>query len=223
VRSKLSCVVLGIAVGGMILRGWIWLHDVAAAPAGVDPWVQYIHYLYVPTWARLDGLLCGVLLAVIRFYRARWWQTIQSKSDALGLAALVVIACCVALFDGHRADFTPIVFGYPLLAVGMACLVACASSQTGLLGKTRLPGIQWLATISYSLYLTHKAVYASLNHYLGAWVNGHGVVTLLAYVAAALAVASVLYYSVEGPFLRLRSRILKARLEKAQAVPVIGV
>lgn len=221
-KFKLSCVVLGVLVGGMILRGSIWLHDVATPPAGVDPWILYMRYLYVPTWARLDGLLCGVLLAVIRFYRPRLWQAIQSKSNAFGLAALVVIAGCVALFNNHRADFTPLVFGYPLLAVGMACLVACASNPTGLLGKTRLPGIQWLATISYSLYLTHKAVYASLNRYLGASINGHGVITFLVYVAAALAVASVLYYSVEGPFLKFRSRFLKPRPDKARAVTVIG-
>lgn len=205
-----------VVVGGMVLRGWLWLHEVNPARVPDELVGQhYLYFLYNPTWARLDDLLAGVALAVVRCYRTGWWAWLQTRANTVGMIGIGIVVACMALFWQRRVLFAPNVFGYPLLALGMACLVCSATSAQGVLGRWRVPGVQWLALASYSLYLSHKAVYALIHNRLGQWVDGHGVWTLLFYVAAVLGVGAVLYYGVERPFLTLRRRVRAARAQRA--------
>lgn len=206
--SIAACLVLG----GIALRGWLWMHRLQ--PVMLDGGAAgpvYLRYLYDPTWARLDELLDGVLLAAFCCYRERGWAWLQAHANAVSALGLGIVGICVVWFDGRRMDWPPNVFGYPLLALGLTLLVAAGASARGVLGRLAVPGAGWVARVSYSLYLTHKAVYMLVHRHLGAWVEGHGLLTLLAYALAVLAVGAALHYGVERPFLRLRRRVL-ARL-----------
>ena len=83
--------------------------------------------------------------------------------------------------------------------------------------RWRVPGAQWLALASYSLYLTHKAVYGLVHARLGRWVDGHGAWTFLVYAAAVLGIGALLHYGVERPFLKLRQRVRASRAQHAGA------
>jgi peptidoglycan/LPS O-acetylase OafA/YrhL len=222
-RASLRAVVAVASVlvlGGMLLRGGLWIHEVAPVlQAGGDAGAVYQRTLYVPTWARLDDLLAGVLLAAVRVYRPLWWCRLQSRANTLALLGLVIVAACMLGFRQHRMDLWPNVVGYPLLALGLAALVCAAASPHGVLGRHRLPGVQWLALASYSLYLTHKAVYGLVHRRLGAWVDGHGTWTVLAYACAVLLAGAGLYYGVERPFLRWRARLLANTRGRVHGAP----
>lgn len=207
-----------VVAGGMLLRGWLWMSEVN--PAHVPDNLlgpHYMHYLYNPTWARLDELLAGVALAAVRCYRSEWWIWLQARANAVGVLGTAIVIGCMALFWQQRLAFVPNVFGYPLLALGLACLVCSAASTRGVLGRWRLPGVQWLALASYSLYLTHKAVFGLVHAHLGRWVDGHGAWTFLIYATAVLGVGALLYYGVERPFLRWRRRLRSARADRLGA------
>jgi peptidoglycan/LPS O-acetylase OafA/YrhL len=98
------------------------------------------------------------------------------------------------------------VLGFPLLSLGFALLVVAAVSPDGLLARIRFPGTTWIATISYSIYLSHKAVLKLAYTHLPAPLAHHGLLTFASCLAAAIAVAATLHYLVERPFFRLRDR-----------------
>lgn len=72
----------------------------------------------------------------------------------------------------------------------------------------RIPGATIGATLAYSTYLTHKAVMHLDRVYLGSLLSVNWFVSLAIYAVSSLIVASVLYLCIEGPFLRLRERII---------------
>ncbi|MFC4526844.1 acyltransferase [Dyella halodurans] len=200
--------VMGI---GMFMRGYVWLHELAPAGAAGDGAEAQRHFLegiYYPSWSRLDGLLAGVVLATIKAYRKPLWARLQARANAMLLIGLAVTAVAIWLFR-DRTGFIATVLGYPLLACGLGFIVLAGSSAQGLLGRLRIPGAGWLALASYSLYLTHKAVFHLVRVALGQHLDGHAFAVFLIYAVTVLLVGALLHYVVERPFLRWRDRYRK--------------
>ncbi|RCS30802.1 acyltransferase [Rhodanobacter denitrificans] len=189
---------LAVVAVGMLLRA-------QASLRGLD----YLENIYYPTWTRLDGLLAGVTLAAIQAWRKDWWAALQTRAGTLAWLGLLVTGAAIVLFR-HRFTLAASVFGYPLLALGLALLVASAASPRGWLGRRRMPGAGWIAAISYSLYLSHKMVFHAVAGVLTTRPL-HGWAAFAAYAAAVLAAGTLLHYAVERPFLRLRTRLGMAR------------
>jgi peptidoglycan/LPS O-acetylase OafA/YrhL len=102
------------------------------------------------------------------------------------------------------------VFGFPLLSAGFALLVMASVSERGFLGKYRVPGAQLIATVTFSLYLSHKMTWHVIRTYAPEWVRGAGVQAFVVYAVGALLIGGALYLLIERPFLRLRDRWEKA-------------
>ena len=194
-----AAVALLVVVGGIALRSALWWHDTAGQPD--RNW--YIEDLYFPTWARLDGLLAGVMLAALKTFRPTWWTRAQDRARASMWLGLAITAAALVLFR-DRGGLAANAIGWPLLSAGLGLLVFAAAGRGSALGRCRVPGAAWLATISYSLYLSHKIAYHLVQVTLGTRL--HGIVLFAAYAAAALALGSALHLAVERPFLRLRDR-----------------
>jgi peptidoglycan/LPS O-acetylase OafA/YrhL len=64
----------------------------------------------------------------------------------------------------------------------------------------------WLATISYSLYLSHKIAFHIVATTLGARLQGHDAIAFVTYAVVVLMLGAALHYLVERPCLRLRER-----------------
>jgi peptidoglycan/LPS O-acetylase OafA/YrhL len=146
-----------------------------------------------------------VVLATIKTYRASLWEKLQQRTNMASLAGLVITAASLAIFQ-DRAGWLATVFGYPLLSLGFACLVIAGAGTRGWLAAINLPGARWIATISYSLYLSHKAVMHLLKDNLAPFLDGHGYLAFGLYALAITLTAALLQYTVERPFLRLRER-----------------
>lgn len=201
--AKFWAVCSAVLVGGIALRGGIWLHDDATQPQ--RPW--FVEDIYYPTWNRLDGLLMGVMLAAWQVYRPASWARAAQHANLFALAGVVVMALAFWLFR-DRVGLLGNSIGWPVLSLGLALLVFAGAQARGVLGARALPGAGWIAAISYSLYLVHKPMYAVVQAHWGSWLEGRGVVAWLLYGAASLAAAALLYYAVERPFLRLRGVVL---------------
>ena len=186
-----------IVAAGLLLRGYAVLH-------GKD-WLESIYY---PTWTRLDGLLAGVLLAAIQAYRPDWWTAAQRSANTLACVGLLLVGAAIWLFR-DKTGFAASVYGFPLLALGLALLVtACAGSSW--LGRCRVPGAGWVAGISYSLYLSHKLAMHAVHEVLSRWPAMHGLAAFAVYALAIAAAGALLHHAVEQPFLRLRTRVTRA-------------
>lgn len=202
-----------LLAGGMLLRAIAWQQAVAphlgtggdAAQAALG----YVEHIYDPTWNRLDGLLAGVLLAAMRAFRPAWWTRVLRRGPLLLATGAAALAWVVAIEPLSR--FGAIV-QFPLAAVGFACLLAAALSGRLRFASMALPGARPLALLAYSLYLTHRQVYGWLDTQLDDLPATAPLAAFCLYNLAALAVAAVLYWTVERPALRLRDRLLAGRV-----------
>jgi peptidoglycan/LPS O-acetylase OafA/YrhL len=206
---KIGLVALLVLVGGMVLRGWLWQHEVAPAMqtgGGEHAFLlRYVEVIYNPTYTRLDGLLAGVLLAVVKAFRPAWW----SRAMRWALPALVL--GLAGVFASTRLDATSFVgsvVGFPLLSASLALVLVAALSQRTWIGRFSVPGARPIAAISFSLYLTHKQVFHWIDHHFGRALEGSDLLAFALYNGAALAVAALLFMTVERPGLRLRERLM---------------
>ncbi len=200
--------IVSVVLGGIALRWWIFAH-VVHAPAHIDDaGIEFMKYLYYPTYTRLDGLVFGVSLAALQLFRPAWWTRIAGRGHALLATGLGVTGAAVWAFAAqYPSPDHPlrVTFGLPLLSLGLAFLVGAALAGNGMLHR-RLPGAAPLATLSFSLYLTHKAV-AHVDRTLLPWMDGNtGWASAAVYAITCLAAAALLYFAVERPFMVLRDR-----------------
>jgi peptidoglycan/LPS O-acetylase OafA/YrhL len=199
-----------LVVGGIALRAGIWLHNDALQPK--RPW--FIEDLYYPTWARLDGLLVGVMLATLNVYRPRLWARLQARAALLMLAGLALASLAFTLFT-NRTGLAANSLGWPLLSFGFGLLVLAASAW-----RHRVPGAGWLAAVSYSLYLSHKLTMHAVATWIAPSLSLQGLALFPVYAAVILAVGAALHYLVEKPGLQLRDRLAGSRrVTEADSMP----
>ena len=191
-------------VMGMLARGWLW-HDVVDARP--SPQWGYFKYIYYSSYCRLDELMAGVALALLKNYHADAWGRVTAHGNAMLLAGAALCALAFWWFLDDRYALLVTVFGFPLLALGFSLLIVAALSERSVLRTTRVPGAGKLALWSYAIYLTHKQV--SVLGAAALRALGYGPESLLAIVTLLLAgVGSgwLLFRCVETPFMRLRER-----------------
>ena len=191
-----------LVLGGIALRASIWLHNEALQPQ--RPW--FIEDLYYPTWTRLDGLLMGVLLAALQVYRPQWWARLQARSTPLLFGGLAVSALAFGLFS-DRTGLLANTVGWPLLSLGFGLLVLSASAPRGWLARCAVPGVGWLATISYSLYLSHKIAMHAVHTWIAPALSLQGPALFAVHAAVIVGVGAALHYLVERPGLQWRDRL----------------
>lgn len=197
----LALLSLGLLLGGMGLRAAAWLQHTAADPQMLHPW--FVEAIYYPTWNRLDGLWCGVLLASVQVFRPAMWSRARRQVDAIGLLGLGLMGLSFGLF-ADRVGLLANTLGWPVLSLALACLVFAGAGRDSWLGRWRLPLAGPLAAMSYSLYLVHKAVFHLVQSLWGKPLAGTGPLAFLAYGGAAVLAGAALYLLVERPALRWR-------------------
>ena len=198
---------LALLVGGMLARAWAWQTQVQGADM---PLLRYVEHIYNPTYARLDGLLAGAALAAVRQFRPGWWAWMTARGWRFLCAGALGVAAAGVLFR-DPTGFAAAVAGFPLLSLGLAGVLVGMASPAILPGRVALPGARGLATLAFSLYLTHKAVYAWIDLHAGALFDGANLLAQAGYNGAAVLVAAALYFSVERPALRLRAVLARRR------------
>lgn len=186
---------------GIALRGATWLHYAAVDP----PRNWFLEELYYPTWMRLDGLLIGVMLATLRVHRPQIWARLQRRANVFLLGGVAV--CCLAfgLFR-DRTGLLANTFGWPLLSFGFGLLVFAGADRHSLIGRWRVPGVGWIAAISYSLYLSHKIAFHVVHAAIAPSMQGSAGILFLTYALATFLLGAVLHCLVERPFLRWRDQ-----------------
>lgn len=218
--ARIMAAVFLTLVGGMALRAWIWEHDVAPfvlLTQGEGNYIdRYIEKLYNPTYARLDGLLAGLVLALVRAFRPLWWQAMTARGWWFAAAGVAGVVGATRL---QTPGYAGAVLVFPLLGASFAALlVACASGHTWI-GRLRIPGVAPLAAMAFSLYLTNKMSYHLVRTYLGASLPDSNLGLLGAHLAAALGLGTLLYLAVERPGLRLRDRLYRLAPDPDQRTP----
>ena len=208
--GKVLLVAIAVVAFGMALRGVLWLH-------GHERFLELIYY---PTWCRLDGLLAGVLLAALQTYRPAAWSWCQKHANDVILPAGLLLLALGLYVCRQQASHATATFGYPLLAAAFSMLVIAGAAPTSLLAMVTIPSVHWLAMISYSLYLIHKAMFKLAEKYMPLPFAEHPLAIFVAYASLTLLGGAALHYLVEAPFLAIRDRRRPSVLPIAHAAVV---
>mgnify|MGYP000592344189 CR=1 FL=1 len=202
----------GVIAAGMLLRARLWVGHVEAHEYGI-----YLYYklIYYASLCRLDELVAGVALALLKNQHPALWARMTAHGNGVLAAGLAVIGATFWLFLDDHFGFVPTVFGYPLLALGFGLLILAALSQRSILRALRVPGAGQLAVWSYAIYLTHRGMSAVAVQPLQALGYGPRTGPAIA-LLLALSVLSgwVLYRLVETPFMALRARYVPSNLAR---------
>jgi peptidoglycan/LPS O-acetylase OafA/YrhL len=193
---------------GARLRGRTVIYLVISAIAAVFIlriylWCQDRNYpLYFRTDARADALLFGVLVAFL----VREGVTFATTKARTFLNFCCVTALAFIAYDSTKTpDVTLQVWGQlSLLALSSALLIvgAVRGFPEPLNWLFNLGPLRWIGTISYGLYLYHWPIFYRLRDY-----DMQPNLRMVLSFALAFVIATLSYYFVEKPFLRLKDRL----------------
>ena len=201
----------GLVGVGMLARGVLWQrygHPVDGNGNGNG----YMSWVYFDTLSRFDEFIPGVAVAMLKNFHRPAWARLMAHGGALSAVGAAAVAGMLTLayrdyyVDGHWCFFMT-TFGYSLLAMAFALLVAAALSPSARLLRWRVPGADRLALWSYSTYLSHKP----LAYFLSKQLEPLGVsdgARLAIIAVACVAVGGLLYRLVEAPFMARRDRVV---------------
>ena len=206
-------------LAGFAVRAFIWFDMLPKQPSFGK---SYYSLIYYPTWSRLDGLLAGVALAAVYYFKPAAWQKLTRYGNILLVSALLLLAgaWCIA-HDEHQYEMQGAIFGYPAISIAYGALVLAALSPTSLLYRYPSRLMRFIATLSYAIYLTHKQLIHLTLAALKTYKIGEDTYTAFAIcIAVALLGGWLLHIVIERPFLRLRDRLLARGKASKKKVPV---
>lgn len=205
-------ILFGLLLMGMVLRGALWVYY-NQHPANHFHALYYTK-IYYASFCRLDELVFGVAIAILRNFHKDIWIKITEKGNLILLFGIFSSGLTFYLFLQYHYSLFVTAFGYPLLGISFAALTLAALSPNSWLYKTRIPGIATLAVWSYAIYLTHKPVSVFIYRELaGFGVNASSLFAILTITLASILAGWLLYTCIETPFLKLREKIGRVSLD----------
>lgn len=192
-----------LLIGGISLRAWLWTTEVE----GHQNWLPlYMHWIYFPTWGRLDSIVFGISIAAFKNFLPVYWEKYTRQGNWYLAVSAVLIFISANYFLGDIGLFT-VTLGYTLSCLGYTFLVLAGLSRNSWLASIYIPGAKALAVWSYSTYLLHIIIYQLgfnfLNQQLGIPI---GFLSFAIVLATSIAVGGISYKLIEKPFLRLREK-----------------
>ena len=125
----------------------------------------------------------------------------------LWLPGLAAIVGGLLLGEGDLTIAT-CVWQFPLIAFGMATLLVCVVSPRLPFRSLEVPGAAFLASIVYSVYLSHKlAIHGALLLCARSALPLTSLWALLLVEVLIYGAGALLFFAVERPFLTLRERL----------------
>lgn len=191
---------------GMAVRLYSYKQQYLPVSTEEDSFVYWYRYLYYPTYNRLDGLLVGVSIAYIYQFLPRFWLALSAHGNAITILSLSILLFAYFVCT-DQMSIGASVLGFPIIAIGYGCAVVGAISPGSFLFNWKSKTTYWLAMLSYGIYLTHKGVIHLTHQLLEDYIVNSNVM-LLVCMLTCLGFATILYFTIEKPFMRYRDSIL---------------
>lgn len=206
-----------IALGFLILLSPLLRTFSYLAGGGAENYGAFFFTFRSPFHMSLDPLYVGVLAALIYRDRKRFsWTRHRPTLDRLFWAGALVVGW---LLLSHEMLATPLgLFDHSLqpflLAVGMGTMVLALVLGGGPVSRLQGQKMFYISKLAYSLYLVHMLVIPGVIHWLDSVVKlsdlppaGQFALFVGPYLLVAGLASVTLFYLVEKPFLRLKSRV----------------
>ncbi|MCX8472351.1 MAG: hypothetical protein ORN85_01745, partial [Sediminibacterium sp.] len=168
--------------------------------------INFIKYIYYPTYNRLDGLLVGVSISALYNFLPNVWKKVSNYGNLILILSIISLIFSFKICHDLTAFRTGFI-GYPLLAFSFGLLVIAALSPQTFLFKWNSKIFTYIASISYSLYLIHKIAFHYTRYLLQNVLSQPNLIFIISLLVSFIA-ASLMYYFIEQPFLKLRTRVI---------------
>jgi peptidoglycan/LPS O-acetylase OafA/YrhL len=186
---------------------------------------QHKAFLNLALAFRLEGLCYGVLLALAYETAKRWKSEVGFRIHDLALKVMGYAALSsVFLIPNYllSTGYGRTVFAATMLMCFLTVAVASRDRDSFDLGFVS-KAVHWIGTVSYSFYLCHEAVLATLayvfNRYVGRMPYGLNFFIYAAIAfSASLVLAWVTHIYIEKPFIALGREILHGKPRTTQPV-----
>ncbi|HYX68501.1 MAG TPA: acyltransferase [Terriglobales bacterium] len=164
--------------------------------------------IWYNTFARLDSIACGILLALAFHGRALFRPGLRTRLGLVlvGAGAWLAVGRWCGLLDGVPT-LTGGLIGYPLMSLGgVAIFLAILGAAQDGMAFMKHPALVYFGKLSYGLYLYHM-----LSLHLAGYVidrhmpMGQTLVSVIGLLLTLL-LAAISFKWLETPFLRLKQR-----------------
>ena len=206
-------------LAGFLIRWYLWYTIAPFQSTELAFKYLWVETIYLPTYCRLDGLLTGVAIAALYNYLPALFSGLIKYANGMIVSGAIIFISSFFVI-GNDYNFIRGVFGFPMVSIGFGLLVFGAIMPGSVLYRWKSAVLTKMAELSYALYLIHMAVILSVQTLfarLGMAKNSN-VVFLLSMVSC-IAVALVLHYSIEKPFMKMRKRFLKPATNPGPLLP----
>ena len=198
-------IVLGIMIIGIALRGSLWIYYVQ----NTDGSHAYYSKIYYSSFCRLDELILGVSVAMVKNFRKDTWLKIIEKGNLILLFGVSSSIITLYLFSQYHYSLFMAALGFPLLAISFAALTLAALCPSSYLHNIKIPGAANLAVWSYAIYLAHKPLMVMTHKTLLQWGITLSSLSVLIIIFVSIFSGWLLYTCIEEPFLKIRDKYLK--------------
>jgi peptidoglycan/LPS O-acetylase OafA/YrhL len=201
-------VVIALFAACYMVRYLNW-HYFVAPYLGTDTFnARFNEYVYYPTYNRLDGLLVGVSIAGLFTFYPNFKEWVNRRCY-LVLFAGVLIVFTAGWLCPQQSTYNTVVLGFPLVSLGYGLILAAFVSPNNLFYRLQSKFTSLIATLSYSIYLSHKIVIHLVQNLLEkVGLDKDSNVTMLICMICVIAAALVMRYIIEKPALALRNWVL---------------
>ena len=188
-----------IATGLLVLAAFARLILLLKHTGGQPIWYN--------SFARLDSIACGILLAAIFHGRPTLRVGLATRLALLlaGISAWLIVGLRCGLLDPVPTLLGGMI-GYPLMSLGGVAIFLCVlgAAQDGL-PFLKYSWLVYFGKISYGLYAYHFLGLQLSHHLLTRYHNAHSwTLSWLCGLAITFSLAVVSFRWLESPFLRLK-------------------
>lgn len=209
---RASWLIVAVIAFGIVLRSVLWLYYMQNA---VDSHTYYSK-IYYSTFCRLDELILGVSIALVKNFRTKAWLKIIEKGNLILLFGVGGSAMTLYLFSQYHQNLFITAMGFPLLAISFATLTLAALCPSSFLHNIRIPGAESMAVWSYAIYLIHKPLMAMTHKallHLGVIASNSSLAVIM---VVSILGGWLLYACIEVPFLKVRDKYFETTIMSHQ-------
>ncbi len=171
--------------------------------------IGFIEKIYYPTYTRMDGLLIGVGIAAIWNFKPTLKEFIIKYSNYCLLSGILLFVITYQ-FCSSFISYNTAIYGFTLMSMAFGLMVMAAISPTSVLYKLKSKTTFIIATLSYSIYLSHKQIFHLFKDgIINIGIDPGSPWIFWSCMVAAVLGGLILYVVIEKPFFALRDKVLR--------------
>jgi peptidoglycan/LPS O-acetylase OafA/YrhL len=155
--SKAIYLLVALFIGGFIIRFWSWNHFIEPVISTDNYGAYWNEYIYYPTYNRLDSLLVGVSIAGLYTFYPSVKAMVNKYCNLVVFSGIVLWVISYVVCKGY-STYNTTVWGFPLIALSCGLILAALVCPASPVYRFKSYVTAQIATLSYSMYLTHKIV-----------------------------------------------------------------